>query len=615
MVRKQKATNKNFVSNSNQIWWLSLGASFVTLYFNSKLQDPFNSPKMWALIAISSWLLGFIVLDFKNNVRDKNSRNLIVLLTIFLAAGIFAAFNTDVLYVAFLGETQRRNGFVSYFGLVILMLAATFYVRLDGIKRINYVALFTGFVLAVYGLMQISGIDFIKWNNPYNAIISTVGNPNFAGAIMAMMAAIAFGPVLNNGFNKIFRSLSLILVFTLLYTIYLSEARQGLISLAIGVGFYLLVWIYQKSKILGHVFAGIGAIVGTLSVLGMLQIGPLTSLLYKGSVSVRGYYWRAGFEMFMDNPITGVGLDRYGANFKQYREVEYPLTYGFNITSSNAHDLPIQLFATGGIFFGTSYLLLVGFIFYRGIVAIKSNIGNNQLLVTSIFSAWLAYQAQSIISIDNIGISVWGWLLGGAVVGLSASTASNSEKLIQNNNKISSTKLAQPIVSMSFVIAAIVFISILYKGENNMYETRQRYNPQVAENRQPLFEYATKTINTNLVDPNYRVMSAAYLVATGFTTEGLTELENVASYDPRNLDNLNYLADYNQQLGKLEESNKYRLIIADQDPWNSRNFLQLGRNFKSLGNYTEMSKMLAKINSYDLVSEEAKAANVELIQP
>jgi hypothetical protein len=347
----------------------------------------------------------------------------------------------------------------------------------------------------------------------------------------------------------------------------------------------------------------------------MLQIGPLTSLLYKGSVSVRGYYWRAGIEMFMDNPITGVGLDRYGANFKQYREVEYPLTYGFNITSSNAHDLPIQLFATGGIFFGTSYLLLVGFIFYRGIVAIKSNIGNNQLLVTSIFSAWLAYQAQSIISIDNIGISVWGWLLGGAVVGLSANTASNSEKSIQNNNKISSTKLVQPIISMSFMIAAIVFISILYKGENNMYETRQRYNPQVAENRQPLFEYATKTINTSLVDPNYRVMSAAYLVASGFTVEGLTELENVASYDPRNLDNLNYLADYNQQLGKLEESNKYRLIIADQDPWNSLNFLQLGRNFKSLGNYTEMSKMLAKINSYDLVSEEAKAANVELIQP
>jgi tetratricopeptide (TPR) repeat protein len=310
-----------------------------------------------------------------------------------------------------------------------------------------------------------------------------------------------------------------------------------------------------------------------------------------------------------------VGLDRYGAYFKEYREVKYPLTYGFNITSSNAHDLPIQLFATGGLFFGASYLLLVGFIFYRGIIAIKSNTGSNQLLITSVFSAWLAYQAQSIISIDNIGISVWGWLLGGAVVGLSIMPESNSERLPQKSVEFTSSKLLQPLVSMSLLIAVIVFVSVLYKGENNMYETRQRFNPEAAENRQPLYEFANKTINTALVDPNYRVMSAAYLVASGFTEEGLKELVNISLYDPRNLDNLNYLADYNQQLGKLDESNKYRLIIAEQDPWNSRNYLQLGSNFKSLGNYTEMSRMLAKINSYDLVSEEAKAANVELIQP
>jgi citrate lyase subunit beta/citryl-CoA lyase len=34
-----------------------------------------------------------------------------------------------------------------------------------------------------------------------------------------------------------------------------------------------------------------------ISILGMLQIGPLKDVLYKGSVSIRGYYWRAGLEM------------------------------------------------------------------------------------------------------------------------------------------------------------------------------------------------------------------------------------------------------------------------------------------------------------------------------
>jgi hypothetical protein len=78
---------------------------------------------------------------------------------------------------------------------------------------------------------------------------------------------------------------------------------------------------------------------------------------------------------------------------------------------------------------------------------------------------------------------------------------------------------------------------------------------------------------------------------------------------------LNYLADYNQQLGNLEESNKYRLRIAEQDPWNTRNYLQLGRNYKTLGNTSEMTKMLETINSFDSTSEEAKSANIELLLP
>ena len=615
MAKKNIAADKKSSSNSNQIWWLTLGAASVTLYFISKLQDPFTSPKMWLLLVVSSWLIGYLIFDFNKYNKDKSLRFFNILALVFVIAGLFAAFSTDVAYVAFLGEIQRRNGFLSYLALAIIAIASAFYIRIESIKRINYVAFFTGLILAIYGLMQISGIDFVKWNNPYNAIISTVGNPNFAGAIMAMMAAIIFGPVLNNEFNKFFRVMSLVLVLTLLYTIYLSEARQGLISIAIGIGVYVLVWIYQHNKKLGHLFASFGGVVGIFSILGMLQIGPLTSVLYKGSVSVRGYYWRAGIKMFTENPLTGVGLDRYGAYFKQYREVKYPLTYGFNITSSNAHDLPIQLFATGGIFFGLSYLLLTFFIFYRGIVAIKNSQGMNQLLVTSIFSAWLAYQAQSIISIDNIGISIWGWLLGGAVVGLSVKTIASADNTNIKRKQVGTSSLFQPLLSMGFLIIAIIFISVLYKGENNMYETRQRFNPQAAENRQPLHEYATRTINTSLADPNYKIMSAAYLVASGFTDEGMKELEAIAIYDPRNLDNLNYLADYNQQLNRLEVSNKYRLIVAEQDPWNTRNYLQLGRNYKALGNFTEMNEMLNKINSFDQISDESKAARSELVQP
>jgi hypothetical protein len=173
--------------------------------------------------------------------------------------------------------------------------------------------------------------------------------------------------------------------------------------------------------VLGVLSLSSGAIAGIFSILGMLQVGPLQDLLYKGSVSVRGYYWRAGIEMFQQNPLMGVGMDRYGAYFKEYREVGYPLAYGFDITSSNAHNTFIQFFATGGFLLGTTYLLLNGFILWRGIAGVRQFTGNNRLLITGLLAAWVAFHSQSLISIDNIGVSIWGWVLGGSIIGLSVS--------------------------------------------------------------------------------------------------------------------------------------------------------------------------------------------------
>ena len=70
--------------------------------------------------------------------------------------------------------------------------------------------------------------------------------------------------------------------------------------------------------------------------------------------------------MFLSSPLTGIGIDRYGAYFKEFRETQYSLNYGFDLTSSNAHNVPIQLFATGGIFVGGFYILILLFIAWRG---------------------------------------------------------------------------------------------------------------------------------------------------------------------------------------------------------------------------------------------------------
>jgi O-antigen ligase len=613
MVKKIAQTKipSNGIAN-----WVFLGSAFITLYFNSKLQDPFNTPKLIILMLVASWcvphLFGYI-----SKRKIQNSQKLILFISvIFLFSGLVSTYFTDFRYTAIWGENQRRNGYLSYISLTIIFLTVVLLINSRNLRKFYLVSFITGLTLSAYGLLQNSGKDFVEWNNPYNSIISTVGNPNFAAAIMAVMATVIFGPILQTGYEKYIKVLSGILVLALICTIYLSDAKQGLVSIFVGLGFYISVWLVSVRKKIGIIFISTGLVGAILSVLGMLQIGPLEKFLYKESVTLRGYYWRAGIQMFKENFWFGVGIDRYGSYFKEVRDVTYPLKYGFDITSTNAHNVPIQFFATGGIFLGLSYLLLLGLVLFIGMKGIVKTSGQDRLIISSLLSAWLAFQAQSIVSIDNIGISTWGWLLSGLVCAISIEKTDPDKALFIKNGRdlvLKQVKLIQPIVSSTLVLLVLIPSVFVLRGENNMFQTRMRFNPTVPANNAPLKEYADKTINTKLVEPNYKITSASFLVVTGFTSQGMELLQELNKSDPRNLDTLLLLSGFSEQLGKPDLAIAYRLEIAKYDPWNAKNYLALGRIYKSLGDFNSMNQMLIKINSFASNTEEGKQANIDLV--
>jgi O-antigen ligase len=592
------------------------GAVAVTLGFWTTFQDPFNVVKLALILMTAAWLAGHLITKRNRFFKTAIKRRLLIFVSIFLFTLVLAIFATENKRVAFIGDNQRNNGFLMYLGLSVILLSAAISIHYKNIYKLFKAAIFMGGLLAVYGLFQINGVDIVKWNNPYNAVISTLGNPNFAAAVMAIIATLSFGTVLNSSFSRIFRIWSLTVCLASLVAIYFSDARQGLIGIIIGFGVYLSIFIHGKSRLLGLSFMGVGLITAIFSILGMLQVGPLTSFLYKGSVTVRGFYWRAGIEMFKNNPIFGVGLDSYGSYFKQYREVGYVLNYGFEITSSNAHNVPIQMFATGGLLVGVAYLLLNVFVFWRAIVGLKSAQGNQRLVIASIFSAWLVYQATSFISIDAPGIAIWGWLLAGCLIGLSETKSEALSAFQNNDNKnhdqqpISSL---QPVLSYSFLILAMFFALILFRGETNMFYTRLVYNPQEPANSLYLKESATKTINQLWVNPLYKITSASFLVNSGFVDEGISELEKMSVSNKRYEGSLFLLATYYTQLNKLDLAIEKRIAISNLDPWDAANYLQLGKLYKSIGDLEKMNQVRNKILSFAPDTPEGQAAKLDLI--
>lgn len=598
---------------SGVLAWLLGGASAITLFFNSRIQDPFNSPKFWILLVVAGYLIGHLIGGYGKVPGDAKPtlRMAIILAGLFTLALLVASLVTDVWYVAFFGEYQRKNGFLTYAAFVIILYAAARYLRVSLMWRVYTFAMICGLISAVYGLFQINGRDFVQWNNPYNAIITTVGNPNFAGAVMAMFGTIVFCAIFDKNVLTIFRFLAVLIFGALVYAIYLSQARQGLLSIGLGVGFFTVIALYQYRKILGIVAGAAVGVVGALAIAGMLQRGPLEYYLYKGSVSVRGFYWRAGWEMFLANPLFGVGVDRYGAYFKEFRETQYSLNYGFDLTSSNAHNVPIQLFATGGIFVGTLYLILMAFIAWRGFVGIYKNQRNARLVVTAVFAAWLAYQAQSIVSIDNIGLAVWGWLLGGAVIGLSL--PENVEVFARNRDRrfTSPLNLKQASVSSVLVLLFLILSTILYRGERAMFDQRVRFDPGTPESRPTFKAYADATLDVPLLEMKYAVMTGINMVSNGYVDEGMRILEAELERDPRSLDILLVVADFTEQLRRPDDAIRYRLRIEALDPWNGKNHLQLTRLYSAQGDEENAKRFLEKLMSFAAETPEGETAKSE----
>jgi O-antigen ligase len=611
----KKSVQMSKSTEVSPVRWILSGLIAVTLYFQTNLNDPFNSPKLWISLIVAAWLLGY-VFSFRSIISaDRDLKLAFYLVISFISFAFLATLMTDFKYVAFFGETQRRNGFLAYFSLGTILIAASVFIRIFNVKRLFIVTYLIATFSAIYALMQTSGNDFVKWNNPYNSIIGTVGNPNFAAAVMAVVGVIVFSSLFISEFPNFIRFYGVLVALLLLFLIYKSNARQGLLSYAIGIGVFLLIWLLGINRKLGFLAVGFSFILFSFAVLGMLQVGPLEKYLYKPSVSVRGHYWRTGIEMLIENPLFGVGMDRYGAFFKLYRDVNYPLTYGFDITSTNAHNTFIQFFATGGILLGTTYLILNGYILRRAIVGLKRLEGNNRLFLAGVFSAWIAFQAQSLVSIDNIGISIWGWVLGGSVIGLSVSSSNSSAEdrkhFIGRQNDIN---LSRVLTSSIVAVLAISLVTLLYRAENNTYNSRVLINSQDQVIRNNFKELQMKAVNSPLNDPNYSLNCAIALVGAGFIEDGLAIAKKIYNDDPRNLDAINGLALVSEQLGNFPDAIFYRLKMVELDPWNAVNYLELGKDYKASGDLLRSRAMLDKILSFSTgpnggpIAELAKTA-------
>jgi len=166
---------------------------------------------------------------------------------------------------------------------------------------------------------QINSIGLVEGSRVTigRAIGSVLGDPNDLALVLMFPVAFAVGLLLTKGLGRTTKLLGLASTLILFFAVIATQSRGGLLGiLAI---FSLYGYRRIQSKLLFSSLAGIVAVaIFALADIADRASGGAAEAGIDASAMGRLYAWQAAFDMALHNPLTGVGINNFYANYYFY---------------------------------------------------------------------------------------------------------------------------------------------------------------------------------------------------------------------------------------------------------------------------------------------------------
>jgi O-antigen ligase len=445
--------NDNQIRSSILIWALAVTTLGVTPFYS---YDPINIFRATTVLVFGLVSIIILVINFRD-VLLKENRVVLILSICFLFWVVLASINSNMGIIEILfGVTGRNTGVLIYLSLLFLMLFAVFTKNNTSIPNLLLALLFCGLISNLYGLIQSFGLDPIEWINPYSPVFGFFGNPNFQASFMGISATAALAYCLQKSKWNLWRITWLAYIPLSLYVVYASKSQQGYLVFAAGASVVIYIWIksFDKLSKLKPIYLFICFIGITAVLLDILQKSPWQPVLYKPSITFRGDFWRTGWNITLDNPIFGVGLDGYRDSYRLYRD-QIAAERNPSAMVDSAHNVFLDISSGGGfplllIYCGLILLVLIS------IIRVIRREKEFNYSFAGIAGAWVAYLAQSVISINQIGLAIWGWILSGVIIGYEIKTRKELPSVTVSNKS-----LEPVVISLGLIIGLVVLLPLI----------------------------------------------------------------------------------------------------------------------------------------------------------
>ena len=540
----------------------------ITVVFTGSFLDTYNFIKFIVLILGTTYILVFWISE-KGYLALKNQINKppIYFLSILIIINCLSAITNGINYEVLFGTYGRQMGLISIFCLILISIMSLSVDSKESILKYLSIALT---ISNLYGLFQFMGIDIYKFEKLYDGINSTFGNPNFAGGAAAVSAVLYLHYFVESK-KKAHKIIFSVLLFISFINIYGSLARQAYLTVIFGFCIYGYKWISSKPRNLKFSYLGFLAFSSVFTLLGMLQKGPLKTLVYKESISERGDFYRTAITTIKNNLFFGVGPDQFGTFYRIYRDVKQVSRTGINTTSDSAHNSLLHFGATSGIF-----AMLVLFLIYVWVVKNQAKVFFSSPTRAVTFSIWIVMSLQNMISVDHPSLSYWWWVVTALLIQNSHNevTALKKHKIPKLNDRVI---LSHGFGFIGLIVIAIILVpqfrsqTLLFRGFTTPIDLE---NQETINYKRSLFESAYNSSPRNF--EIYRFGANSFYQDGDFNSAVILS-RKALEIQPNDYPSAWFLAESLTKLGKEKESILAWQKVSKLDPLNFRNHFELGK--------------------------------------
>jgi len=440
---------KNFYQNIfiNTLFFATLT---ITPFFSL---DAVNIPKFIVLTLGALLITPYVVINYRI-LFESNNKPIFLLIILFIAVIIISQFRSKMPFSEKIyGVSGRQTGAITYVALAIFMLMAILISNVEISKKILFALLVTGIISGIYGVFQVLQLDPVMWNNPYGRVIGMLGNPNFQSSFLSIAILSGVGFILHTKSykNRIILSLSCaIMGISVIYT----NSIQGLIILMIGIFLFSLLKIkfYLKSIKVFKSLIFICLILLAYLFFLMINMNFFSRYIQSSSLLERLDLWRASLSIIQSNLLFGVGFDGFRDNFFRYRDSR-SVENMFTQVGDSPHNLILDIGVSTGIL-GLSLFVILQLFVLKSCLLIIKNLSKFEPIPITLIICWVGFWVQAMISPGFIPILLWGWVLGGALIGISHKTS--FQRLTRSGLKLFDTfRLALILIGLTITLPII----------------------------------------------------------------------------------------------------------------------------------------------------------------